>query len=109
MIHKQPAGMPDSMAISGEVLIPIVLLKSSYKDSKNFIGFIPGFLMKNIVNEDEQLCKQKVKEYLINKLKLMKENNEVFPFFPTKEEIMKEYDNVYSVDFVKVKSDERKN
>jgi len=38
----------------------------------------------------------------------MKELGEPFPFFPTRAEIMSEYDNVKCIEFVKVKSEQRK-
>ena len=46
---------------------------------------------------------------LVKKLKMMKQNDAPFPFFPTKEEIMKDYDNVEIVEFIKVTSKDRKN
>ena len=67
--------------------------------------------MKNIEMYTSDTCPNctKLKEYLINKLKIMKLNEEPFPFFPTKEEILKDYDNVELVEFIKITSNDRKN
>ena len=65
MTNKTPAGMVDALSATGEVLIPLVLLKSKQENSQNFIGFIPGFVMKNCVESSEELCKEKLKQYLI--------------------------------------------
>ena len=67
------------------------------------IGLVIGYFL--FTHE----CKTKLKEYLVKKLKIMKQNDEPFPFFPTKEEIMKDYDNVEIVEFIKVTSKDRKN
>ncbi|MBE7074645.1 MAG: hypothetical protein E7376_01525 [Clostridiales bacterium] len=108
METKTAHGIVDALAISGEVLIPLVILKSNQENSQNFLGFIPGFTMKTIVESSEDICKEKLKKYLVSKLKTMKELGEPFPFFPTRAEIMSEYDNVKCIEFVKVKSEQRK-
>ncbi len=103
-------GKVDALAQTGEVSIPLVVIKNSMESAKiPYIGFIPGFLMKNINGYTIDECKTKLKEYLINKLKIMKLNEEPFPFFPTKEEILKDYDNVELVEFIKITSNDRKN
>lgn len=96
-------GKVDALAQNGELHIPLVILKNESQNSTfPYLGFIPGFLMKNINGTTIEECKTKLKEYLIQKLKIMKQNNEPFPFFPTKEEIMKEYSNVEVVEFIKI-------
>ena len=79
-------GKADSLA-SGEVLIPLVVLK---KSENSFAGFIPGFVMKSIVENSPEECLANLKTYLTQKLKIMKENGEPFPFFPNRNEIMKD-------------------
>lgn len=103
-------GRVDALAQTGELSIPLVIIKNSIENvTIPYIGFIPGLLMKNINGYTVDECKAKLKEYLIKKLKIMKANEEPFPFFPTKEEILKEYDNVELVEFVKITSSDRKN
>lgn len=101
-------GKADSLA-SGEVMIPLVILKRDYDDKSSYAGFIPGFVMKNIVEDSKEECIAKLKAYLSQRLKAMMQNGEEFPFFPTKAEIMKDFENVYSVDFIKITSNLRKN
>ena len=103
-------GRIDALAQTGEVSIPLVIIRNTTENvSIPYIGFIPGFLMKNVNGHTVDECKTKLKEYLVKKLKMMKQNDEPFPFFPTKEEIMKDYDNVEIVEFIKVTSKDRKN
>lgn len=99
----------DALAQSGELSIPLVISKKEGKENKvSYIGFIPGFLMKNIIADNVNDCKTELKNFLMNKLKQLMKNNEPFPFFPTKVEILKNYDNIESIDFIKVKSNNRK-
>lgn len=86
---------------SGEVMIPLVVLQ---KSENSFAGFIPGFVMKNIVESTAEECIAKLKTYLTQKLKTIKENGDTFPFFPNRQEIMKDFENVYKIEFIKVVS-----
>lgn len=101
-------GKADSLS-AGEIMIPLVIIKRDYDDKSSFAGFIPGFVMKNIVENSKEECLAKLKNYLSQRLKAMMKNGEEFPFFPTKDEIMKDFENVYSVDFIKITSNLRKN
>ncbi len=103
-------GKIDALAETGELSVPLVVLKNDIKNSSSrFIGFIPGFLMKNIISNEKEECMLKLKTFLKKKLKVMMKNNEPFPFFPSKQEILKEYDNVELIEFIKIKSESRKN
>ena len=106
---KTTNGKVDALAISGELCIPLVILKNDNKASElPFLGFIPGFLMKNVNGKTLEDCKEKLLNYLKQKLQRMMQEDEPFPFFPTKEEILKDFDNVELVEFIKVKSEKRK-
>ena len=95
----------DAMNENGEINIPLVILKSERENSLlPYVGFIPGFFMKNINSATIEDCKFKLKEYLVQKIKILIKNDEPFPFFPTKEEIIKEYENIASIDYIKIKS-----
>lgn len=108
-MRQTSSGQTDALAISGELFVPLVILKNENKNITHYIGFIPGILMKNISADTLEDCKAKLKNYLVLKLKDMVKNNEPFPFFPTKEEIYKDYDNIEHLEFVKIKSENRKN
>ncbi len=108
-MRQTTGGQIDALAISGELSVPLVILKNENKNVTHYIGFIPGILMKNISAETLEDCKTKLKNFLVSKLKDMVKANEPFPFFPDKEEINKEYDNIELLEFVKIKSQNRKN
>lgn len=106
---KTTHGKVDALAVNGELLIPIVILKNDNKSSEHpFLGFIPGFLMKNVNGKTLEECKEKLLNYLKQKLQRMMQEDEPFPFFPTREEILKDFDNVELIEFIKVKSEKRK-
>ena len=96
-------GKADSIS-SGDILIPLVILK---KAEDTYSGFIPGFVMKNIVENTPEECFAKLKAYLTQKLKAIKENGDTFPFFPDRKEIMKDFENVYKVEFIKIVSNKK--
>lgn len=106
-MQTSPYGKIDALAQTGKLSIPLVVLKNTTQNS-SYIGFIPGFLMKNISAQTPKQCIEKLKEYLNTKLKTMIKQNEPFPFFPTEEEIKKDWENVEKIEFVCVKSDKRK-
>ena len=107
-MQTSPYGKIDALAQTGKLSIPLVVLKNTAQNSNSYIGFIPGFLMKNISANTSEQCIKNLKEYLTTKLKTMIKQNEPFPFFPTEEEIRKDWDNVEIIEFVCVKSDKRK-
>ena len=99
----------DAISITGEVDIPLVILKrENLNGSFTYSGFIPGFMAKTLSADNYDDCKKLLKEFLMEKLKRMRKDNDPFPFFPTETEIRQDYDDVFTVDFVKVKSDKRK-
>lgn len=91
-------GKADSLS-AGEVMIPLVVLK---KSEDSYSGFIPGFVMKNVVEDTSEKCFARLKNYLIEKLKMIKQNGDTMPFFPKREEIMKDFENVFKIEFIKV-------
>lgn len=96
-------GKADSLA-TGEIMIPLVILK---KTQDTYSGFIPGFVMKNIVENTPEECFAKLKVYLNQKLKSIKENGDTFPFFPNRKEILKDFENVYKIEFIKIVSNKK--
>ena len=108
MVRVTSFGNADSLA-SGEVMIPLVVLKNETNNVVSYTGFIPGFVMKNVTEATPEECFSKLKNYLNQKLKTMLEENQTFPFFPTRAEIMSDFKNVHKIEFIKIKSSARKN
>ena len=103
MVKITSFGKADSLA-SGEVMIPLVVLKNPNSTNSAYAGFIPGFVMKNIVESTPEECFAKLKSYLAQKIKTIKENGDTFPFFPNRQEIIKDFENVYKIEFIKIVS-----
>lgn len=93
-------GRADSL-VAGEVLVPLVVLK---KSENSYAGFIPGFIMKNIMENTAEECFAKLKIYLTQKLRILKETGEPMPFFPDRKEIMNDFENVHQIQFIKIVS-----
>lgn len=105
---KIPTGQIDTLSINGEIQMPLVILLKTSLTKKEYIGFIPGLTKKDIVSSDLEECKNNLKQCAQDLVKKMATENSPFPFFPTKEEIMSDFENVCYIGFVKIKSQKRK-
>lgn len=79
--------------------IPLVIMQNQGV----YQGFVPGFVMKDIIDEDLEECKKKLVEHTKKVVKTKVNNNQVFPFFPTNEEIKKDFKNVVLIKRVNIK------
>lgn len=93
-------GEIDALEVEKVLYAPLCVAKDT--NTKMYLGFIPGFLMKNIEAPTIEDCKKDLKAYLQNKLKTMVKNNEPFPFFPSKKEILEDYKNIVDIEIVKL-------
>ena len=84
---------------SDVISVPLVIVKGTNK----YQGFVPGFVMKDIVSENLEDCKQKLIEHTKNLIKTRIKNNQGFPFFPTNEEIKQDFKNVVLIKRMNVK------
>lgn len=100
-------GMADSLSINGEVHIPLVVLKQSKGGVVKYYGFVPGLSKMDTISTNLEECKQKLKEQTLYTIKEMAINNTPFPFFPTKDEILSDFQNVCFIAFMKIKSIKR--
>ena len=94
----------DSLFNNGEVKIPLVYIKKNDEYGERFVGFIPGFVMKNITAHSIEECKKELVSYLKQRLHAMITNKVDIPFFPDEEEIRQDYDDVYLVEFIKIRT-----
>lgn len=98
----------DALSITGELMVPLLILKTGNKDIVSYAGLVPGLLMKNVISPTPEKCLEDLKQYIKIRFKTMLDKEEPFPFFPSKEEIEKDYDNIISLTFIKIKSNKRK-
>lgn len=82
--------------IENKIKIPFVFQSENNK----FVGFVPGFFMKKVGDEDLEVCKQKLFEFIKPLIKEKIEQKQQFPNFPSKEEIVKENKNVVLIKYL---------
>ena len=98
-MRKEPFGVVCSLAVNGEIKLPLVVCK----EKNQYVGFVPGFIMKTIVEKDIDICKIKLKDYAKQEVMRMSKNKQPFPFFPSEEEIFEDFQNVKYLEFIKIK------
>ena len=84
---------------SNVLSIPLVIQKGE----NVYQGFVPGFVMKDVVSTNLEICKSKLLEYAKQVIKTRIKNNQGFPFFPTNEEIKQDYKNIVLIKRINVK------
>ena len=100
---KNGFGAVDSLAISDEINIPLVIIYNKKLDKKTYHGFVPGLTKNDVVDENVELCKNKLKEVAKEIIVKHKKNNLPFPYFPSKDEILQDFQNVCYLSFIKLK------
>ncbi len=88
--EEKPKLTVASSEVDGKVNIPLVITK----ENGGYHGFIPGIVMKDIVCLTTQECEVKLKDFIKLYVKKAKQENLPYPFFPTNEEIKKDFKNV---------------
>lgn len=94
--------VPDALQVQGKLNIPLVVTKAIEDGVEVYHGFVPGLTVEDCVSPSLDSCKARLKqeaERLIDKY--LKEDKE-FPFFPTKEEIIENFDGVCNIKFIKI-------
>ena len=104
---RTPFGKIDALSISGELSVPLVIIWKTENKQKSFHGFVPALSKKDIISHNLEDCKTALKAEALKLIKQYK--NTEFPFFPSKEEILKDFENVCYLTFIKIKSEKRKN
>lgn len=92
----------DSRDYVNELVVPMVIRKRKINNQIVFTGFVPGFVGKDVIDEDLESCKKKLSEKTKTKLIDMINQNSPFPFFPTKEELLEDFDDIVSITFASV-------
>ena len=97
-------GLADAMIASKEVKAPLVIIKRT-DDGGNvtYAGFVPGFVANDIIDENIEIVKTNLEKFAKERILEMLNSNKPFPFFPTKEEILNDFENVEYIKFIKLK------
>lgn len=102
-MKKSCVGKATSMDLN-EVKVPLVVYRKQQDDgSIMYHGFIPGIMKEDIVDSNLELVKLKLNSSARETINEMLNNNSPMPFFPDKEAIATDYDNVVYIKFLKLK------
>jgi len=85
-----------------DLIVPMVIRKRKINEKMMFTGFVPGFEGRDVIEENIDDCKKKLSSKTQKTVEKMLKENSPFPFFPTKEELMQDFDDVVSICFVKI-------
>ena len=103
MVRISSFGKIDTLSLTGEISMPLIILKQPTERSFKYVGFIPAITASDLTDNNLEGCKKKLKQEANKILKNMAKNNTEFPFFPNKEEILQTYKNVEEIYFLKIK------
>ena len=101
-------GKIDTLSVSEEISMPLVIIKEINQTETKFRGFIPALTNKDVITDNLDDCKTALKQKAKKIVHQMAKDNLEFPFFPCKEEITNDFKNVYQIIYIKIKSKKRK-
>lgn len=102
-MKKSCVGKATSMDLN-EVKVPLVVYRKQQDDgSIMYHGFIPGIMKEDIVDSNLELVKLKLNSSARETINEMLDNHSPMPFFPDKESIATEFENVVYIKFIKLK------
>lgn len=97
----------DSRDYQEEFILPMVIRKRKINNETMFTGFVPGFEENDVIESDIETCKSRLLERTKKKVSQMIKSDSPFPFFPTKEELLEDFDDIVNITFVKVPNTKR--
>lgn len=86
-----------------ELKMPLVVCRMVKDGQTMYRGFVPGFEKEDIIDSNLEVVKLKLNTEARATVSKMLENNQPFPFFPDKEAISRDFDNVVYIKFIKLK------
>ena len=86
--------------VDGTINLPLVITKEDGK----YHGFIPGIVMQDFVCASTAECETKLKLYVRNYILEMRKTKSPYPFFPTNEEIKKDFKGVVLIKRLMIKT-----
>ena len=94
--------VPDAMQENKVLNVPMVITRVEEEGVEVYHGFVPGLTKEDSIAVSIDACKKLLKEETEKLVdKYLKEGKE-FPFFPTKEEIIQDFDGVCQITFIKL-------
>ena len=93
---------PDALVVQGNLNIPLVITKVIEDDVELYHGFVPGFTKEDCVSPDLDSCKRRLKEAAEKLIDQYLQEGKEFPFFPTKDEIIEDFEGVCNIRFIKI-------
>lgn len=95
-------GKADAFSETNELKMPLVIIYKKEDGLTEFHGFVPGITNRNCVSKTKEACKAELTTLAKTLVAEYVKNKRPFPFFPTKTEIMKDFENVVDVSFIKL-------
>ena len=92
----------DSRDYMDNIILPMVIRKRKIDNEIKFTGFVPGFYEKDIIEDNLEKCKELLLERTKEKVSKMLKDDSPLPFFPTKEELMEDFNDIVHITFIKV-------
>lgn len=92
--------MKNQFALKNNSFLPLVIIRDEDILKDVYLGFVPGINMHYVIDKSIQTCKIKLKKFISEKIKNMLKNNEKFPIFPSKEEILQDFSNVIDIEMI---------
>lgn len=96
---KNPA--PPAKATMETVSVPLCIKKQKDSDGVVYVGFIPGIIMRDVQSGDLEDCKEKLLAKAKDKLREKASLSGKMPYFPTNDEIVKDFDNIVVIKRIK--------
>ena len=94
--------VPDSMQVEKELKLPLVVTKVAENGVYVYHGFVPGFTKEDCRATTQESCVKMLKGEVDKLIDYYLKNNMAFPFFPTKEEVIADFDNVCHITMIKI-------
>ena len=88
--------------MNDRILVPMAIRYRKVEDKMVYTGFIPGFDGNDVISDTLEECKTLLKKKLISQLDEYLANNKQLPFFPTKEELQNDFDDIVYIKVVEI-------
>ena len=82
-----------------KISIPLVFTREDGK----IHGFVPGIVMKDIIEDNTKDCEKNLKEHVKKFVIQTRKEQMPFPFFPTNEQIKRDFKHVVLIKRVNIK------
>ncbi len=90
----------DARDLYEQINVPMVITEHKNRNRVVYAGFVPGLTKKDVLTTDYEECKAEIHKLTLELIKQV----DVMPFFPTKEEILEDFDDVKAIMFLQIKT-----